>query len=133
MLPLEVSGCGPGHEKGATKVGIHGPIPDFRREGVKVLKRYGVVPGGIVDENVEATECLNGSLDRGTTSGRVGLVQMYKKTLAAFLLDLATYVEAFIAVPKVSHRDVHPLISKHACRDASESTTPTGNQGDSIA
>ncbi len=53
--------------------------------------------------------------------------------LAPFLLDLAAHVEAFIAVPKVSHCDVHPLISKHAGGDASEPAAPTGNQGDSIA
>jgi hypothetical protein len=133
MLPLEVGGRGPRHEQGATEVGSQGPVPDLRRERVKVVKRYGVVPGGIVDENVEATECLDGSLDRTTTSGRVGLVQMYEKTLAPFLLDLATYVKAFIAVPKVSHRDVHPLIGKYAGGDASEPAAPTGNQGDSIA
>jgi hypothetical protein len=56
VLPLEVRCCGPSHEEGAAKVGVDGSIPDLGGKRIKVGKRHGIIPGGVVDQDIEATE-----------------------------------------------------------------------------
>jgi hypothetical protein len=62
VLPLEVRGRGPRHEEGAAEVRVDGSIPDLGRQRIEIAKRYRVVPGGIVDKDVEATERIRGGL-----------------------------------------------------------------------
>jgi hypothetical protein len=98
-LPLKVWSRGPGHEKGATKIGVQRSIPDLWCKRIKILKRYWVVPGRVVDKDIDAAECPNSCLDRGVTRRGVDLVEMNKKALSPCCLDLAAYLDAFIAVP----------------------------------
>src|SRR5262249_34679804 len=91
-----------------------------------------VVPGCIVDQDVEAAECLNRLFDGVGTRSGVSLIQVNDEGSTPFFLDLVTQVESFVAVAEMSHGDMHTVISEHPRRHRAKTATRTGNEGNAI-
>ena len=132
VLPLKVRSCRPSHEKGTAKIRIQSSIPNLGREPIEIGKRYRVVPGCVVDQDVEAAECLNRLFDGVGTRSGVSLIQLYDESSTPFFLDLLAQVESFVAVAEMSHADMHTMISEHPRGHCAKTATPTGNQSDAI-
>src|SRR5207253_10329813 len=105
-LLAHVGGGGPGELKGAAHIGVEDAVPDLGRELVQLWKGDADVPGGVVDEDVEAPDVLGGRPDGPVDDRGVRLVELHHAGAAPEALHGPARLHGTVAVADIAHGDV---------------------------
>ena len=114
------------HVEIAVKIGLDGPVEMLvgqLLEAVDVL-----LEGGVVDEDVELAEFLDGLLDRVLAEFGVGDIAGEENAAAAFLLDSLLGLLGVLVLVEIGERDVGALAREEHRDRAADAGIAAGDQ-----
>jgi hypothetical protein len=110
----------------STSVDVEDLVPKFLGDFLRLGKGF---HAGVVDDDVEFSEVLDGLLEKRSDLSWLGDVTLNSNSLAAILLDLSDGGHGWLGRFGVVDADGSTSLSERFCHDGTKASAGTGDKG----